>query len=268
RAWWHERLAGLPRAPEPPTTVPLTRPVAAGDTALTHARRLHHWVAPERKDALAARAGQYGLTPAAALATAFAEVLAAWSGNRRFLLNLPLFDRELFTPDVASLVGDFSSSLLLDVDLTASASFLAHARRVQDGIRAGVAHGAYGGVEVLRDLTRAEGSPVLAPVVYTSALGLGEIFTPGVQEVFGRPVWIISQGPQVVLDAQVTELDGGLLLNWDVRDGVLAPGVPDAAFAAYRALLTSLTEDESAWERPVGPLVPAAVLAAREAAAP
>ncbi|MFD6149912.1 amino acid adenylation domain-containing protein [Streptomyces sp. NPDC060243] len=268
RAWWQERLAGLPRAPEPPTTVPLTRPVAAGDTALAHARRLHHWIAPERKDALAARAGQHGLTPAAALATAFAEVLAAWSGHRRFLLNLPLFDRELFTPDVASLVGDFSSSLLLDVDLTASASFLAHARRVQDGIRAGVAHGAYGGVEVLRDLTRAEGSPVLAPVVYTSALGLGEIFTPGVQEVFGRPVWIISQGPQVVLDAQVTELDGGLLLNWDVRDGVLAPGVPDAAFAAYRALLTSLTEDESAWERPVGPLVPAAVLAAREAAAP
>ncbi|SCD77681.1 Nonribosomal peptide synthase [Streptomyces sp. SolWspMP-sol7th] len=65
------------------------------------------------------------------------------------------------------------------MDLTASGSFLAHARRVQDGIRAGVAHGAYGGVEVLRDLTRTEGSPVLAPVVYTSALGLGEIFTPG-----------------------------------------------------------------------------------------
>ncbi|WP_431038805.1 amino acid adenylation domain-containing protein [Streptomyces sp. P6-2-1] len=268
RAWWHERLAGLPRSPRPPTTVALERPVAATDTALTHVRRLHHWIGPAEKDAFAARARSHGLTPAAALATAFAEVLAAWSGNRRFLLNLPLFDREPYAPEVASLVGDFSSSLLLDADLTEPLPFLAHARRVQDGIRAGVAHGAYGGVEVLRDLTRAEGSPVLAPVVYTSALGLGEIFTPEVQEVFGRPVWIISQGPQVVLDAQVTELDDGLLLNWDVRDGVLAPGVPDAAFAAYRALLTSLIEDESAWERPVGPLVPAAQLAAREAATP
>nr|WP_324603482.1 AMP-binding protein [Streptomyces sp. SPB074] len=268
RAWWQERLAAPPRAPAPPATVALDRPVAASDTALTHVRRLHHWLDPEQKKTFAARAGRRGLTPAAALATAFAEVLAAWSGERRFLLNLPLFDRELLAPDVAGLVGDFSSSLLLDVDLTAQASFLAHARRVQDGIRAGVAHGGYGGVEVLRDLTRAEGSPVLAPVVYTSALGLGEIFTREVQEEFGRPVWIISQGPQVVLDAQVTELDGGLLLNWDVRDGVLARGVPDAAFAAYRALLTSLTEDESAWERPVGPLAPAAHLAAREAATP
>ncbi|MFJ4439336.1 amino acid adenylation domain-containing protein [Streptomyces sp. NPDC088923] len=267
RAWWHERLATLPRAPEVPTTVPLTRPVAATDTALTRARRLHHWIGPADKETLAARARGHGLTPAAALATAFAEVLAAWSGNRRFLLNLPLFDRELYTPDVAGLVGDFSSSLLLDVDLTEPLPFLAHAQHIQDGIRAGVVHGSYGGVEVLRDLTRAEGSPVLAPVVYTSALGLGEIFTPEVQELFGRPVWIISQGPQVVLDAQVTELDGGLLLNWDVRDGVLAPGVADAAFAAYRALLTSLTEREAAWEEPVGPLVPAARLTARTAAA-
>ncbi|RCG28574.1 amino acid adenylation domain-containing protein [Sphaerisporangium album] len=265
--WWRERLPELPRAPRLPTTVDPLQPVSASDSALTHSRRLHHWLDPDAKATLLARAREHGVTPAAALATAFAEVIAAWSDGERFLLNLPLFDRELVTPDVAGLVGDFSGSILLDADMRAALPFAEQARRLQDGLRAAISHGAYGGVEVLRDLARLEGGPVLAPVVYTSAIGLGEIFTRDVQATFGRPVWIISQGPQVYLDAQVTELDGGLLLNWDVRDGVLAPGVPDAAFAAYRRLVTGLLTTGEAWLRPVGSLLDEDRLPARAVAA-
>ncbi|WP_326639981.1 amino acid adenylation domain-containing protein [Streptosporangium sp. NBC_01755] len=265
--WWRDRLPDLPRAPRLPTTVDPLRPVSAADSALTHSRRLHHWLDPDAKAALLARARLHGITPAAALATAFAEVIAAWSDTHRFLLNLPLFDREMLTPDVAGLIGDFSGSVLLDADMSAALPFTEQARLLQDGLQAGVAHGAYGGVEVLRDLARLEGAPVLAPIVYTSAIGLGEIFTPDVQATFGRPVWIISQGPQVFLDAQVTELDGGLLLNWDVRDGVLAPGVPDAAFDAYRRLVTDLLTTSEAWLLPVGPLLAADRLPVRAVAA-
>ncbi|MFF5113622.1 amino acid adenylation domain-containing protein [Streptosporangium sp. NPDC000509] len=265
--WWRDRLPDLPRAPRLPTTVDPLRPVSAADHALTHSRRLHHWLDPDAKATLLARARLHGITPAAALATAFAEVIAAWSDTHRFLLNLPLFDREMITPDVAGLIGDFSGSVLLDADMSAPLPFAEQARRLQDGLQAGIAHGAYGGVEVLRDLARLEGAPVLAPVVYTSAIGLGEIFEPDVQATFGRPVWIISQGPQVFLDAQVTELDGGLLLNWDVRDGVLAPGVPDAAFEAYRRLVTGLLSTSEAWLLPVGPLLAADRLPARAVAA-
>ncbi|WP_239078006.1 non-ribosomal peptide synthetase [Streptomyces sp. SID9124] len=254
-AWWHERLPELPRAPRLPTTVDPLTPVGAGDSALTRSRRLHHWLDPADKAALIAAARRHGITPAAALATAFAEVIAAWSDSPRFLLNLPLFDREMFTPDVAGLVGDFSSSVLLDTDMSASLPFCRQARGLQERLQEGISHGAYGGVEVLRDLARAEGAPVLAPVVYTSAIGLGEIFEQDVQKSFGRPSWIISQGPQVYLDAQVTELDGGLLLNWDVRDGVFEAGVPDAAFDAYRGLIAHLITDPGAWTRPVDGLL-------------
>ncbi|MEU0965082.1 amino acid adenylation domain-containing protein [Streptomyces sp. NPDC005917] len=266
-AWWQQRLTELPRAPRLPRTVDPLTPVRAEDTALTHSRRLHHWLDPEAKAALISAARRHGLTPAAALATAFAEVIAAWSGSQRFLLNLPLFDREMYTPEVAQLVGDFSSSVLLDADLSAPLPFVRQARQLQGRLQDGIAHGAYGGVEVLRDLARIEGAPVLAPVVYTSAIGLGEIFEQDVQKSFGRPVWIISQGPQVFLDAQVTELDGGFLLNWDVRDGVFERGVPDAAFEAYRRLITDLVTDPSAWTRPVGPLLDPGVLPRRAVAA-
>ncbi|MFF7144255.1 amino acid adenylation domain-containing protein [Streptomyces nodosus] len=266
-AWWRERLPELPRAPRLPTTVDPLTPVGAGDSTLTHSRRLHHWLGPADKAALISAARRHGITPAAALATAFAEVVAAWSDSRRFLLNLPLFDREMFTPDVAHLVGDFSSSVLLDADMSASLPFSRQARGLQERLQEGISHGAYGGVEVLRDLARVEGAPVLAPVVYTSAIGLGEIFEQDVQKSFGRPSWIISQGPQVHLDAQVTELDGGLLLNWDVRDGVFEAGVPDAAFDAYRRLIARLVTDPDAWARPVDGLLAPEVLPRRAVAA-
>lgn len=164
-------------------------------------------------------------------------------------------------------MGDFSSSVLLDADMSASLPFSRQARGLQERLQEGISRGAYGGVEVLRDLARVEGAPVLAPVVYTSAVGLGEIFEQDVQKSFGRPSWIISQGPQVYLDAQVTELDGGLLLNWDVRDGVFEAGVPDAAFDAYRRLITRLVTDPDAWVRPVDGLLTPDVLPRRAVAA-
>ncbi len=110
-------------------------------------------------------------------------------------------------------------------------------------MRTAAAHCAYSGLSVLRDLSRHRGTQVLAPVVFTSALGLGELFGPEVGEQFGTPVWIISQGPQVLLDAQVTEFDGGVLLNWDVRDGVFAPGVIDAMFDHHIDELRRLAAD-------------------------
>ncbi|MYW01356.1 condensation domain-containing protein, partial [Streptomyces sp. SID3343] len=257
RRWWTERLADLPGPPALPTVVDPLTPVHARDTALNHTRRLHHHLDPRAKTALFGRARRHGVGPAAALAAAFAEVIGAWSSHPKLLLNLPLFDREPLHPGVAHLVGDFSASIMLGVDTTQPVPFVDRARRVQEDMRAGVAHGAYGGVDVLRDLSRATGEPVLAPVVFTSAIGLGEVFDERVQALFGAPVWIVSQGPQVWLDAQVTELDHGLLLNWDVREAMFAPGVPDAAFAAYRDLVGALVADDRAWRAPVGQLAPA-----------
>ncbi|UCM87044.1 non-ribosomal peptide synthetase [Streptomyces marincola] len=258
RDWWRERLHTLPPPPRLPTVIDPLDP-GSSDARYHRTTRLHHHLTAERTRVLHERARRHRLTPTAVLTAVFAEVLAAWSAEPRFLLNIPLFQRDLGRPGADLLVGDFSSSVLLDVDLTEERPFAEVARHVQDGLRATIARGAYSGVEVLRDLARAAGgTPVLAPVVYTSALGLGEIYDGGVRETFGEPSWIISQGPQVWLDAQVTEFDGGLLLNWDVREALFEAGVPAAAFGAYRGLIETLLDDEDAWARPVGPQLPAA----------
>ncbi|CAL9366235.1 Phenyloxazoline synthase MbtB [Streptomyces sp. enrichment culture] len=257
--WWRRRVPELPSAPG----LPLVPEAERADP--TRVTRRHHWLPPEEKRRLAARAHQHGLTPAMAVATAFAEVLAAYSGQPRFLLNVPMFDRRGSHPDTDLLVGDFTSSVLLDVDLAEPAPFTEHARRLQDRMHTDASHADYSGVEVLRDLTRQRGEQVLAPVVFTSALNLGELFGADVRACFGQPVWIISQGPQVLLDAQVTEVDGGLLVNWDVREDAFPAGLVDAMFAAFHGLVTRLGTEDDVWDRPVGALLPAEQSAVRAA---
>lgn len=252
---WHDRLPRLPGAPQ--------LPVAGQRGETARVTRHHRKLSPEDVRTLENAARRHGLTTAMALAAVFAETLTAWSAEPRFLLNLPLFDRDPLHPDVDALVGDFTSSVLLEWDGETPGTFAERARRLQDRFHADVAHTGYSGVEVLRDLSRLHGEQVLAPVVYTSALGLGELFSREVRECFGAAVWIISQGPQVWLDAQVTELDGGLLVNWDVREDAFVPGVPPAMFAAYSRLLDRLLAGFEAWTELVPPLLPEAQLEVR-----
>ena len=202
-------------------------------TADSHAStRLWHWLDPETRDALFSRAQARGVTPAMTLAAAFANALARWSTTSRFLLNVPLFGRQPLHPDVDSLVGDFTSSLLLDVDLTGTRT------------PAGRARGRAGGDADRRRpfrLSRAVRAAGPQPPPRHPGAGAGGLHqcagtrancsAAEVTDQFGTPAWIISQGPQVLLDAQVTEFDGGVLVNWDVREGVFAPGVIDAMFA-------------------------------------
>ncbi|MCK5752428.1 MAG: non-ribosomal peptide synthetase, partial [Mycobacterium sp.] len=242
RQWWAERIPELPEGPALPL-VPRDE-----QTDPRRGTRRWHIFDVETRDALFAAAHRRGITPAMAVAASYAGTLARWSTNRRFLLNLPMFGREQFHPDVDKLVGDFTSSLMLDVDLTDATTPAARARVLQRSLHVSASHSHYSGLSVLRDLTRHHGTPVLAPIVYTSALGLGDLFAGEVTEQFGRPVWTISQGPQVLIDAQATPVAEGLMINWDVREDAFRPGVADAMFAHHIAELKRLTVDETAWE--------------------
>nr|WP_084528318.1 non-ribosomal peptide synthetase [Nocardia crassostreae] len=273
REWWQQRLPELPGAPELPraSTATATRREIAFDTAATASARgdidacsesigagtaaavlvseaahtevasgrtgrtvrFHRWLSPEAKARMFAAAHSRGITPAMALASVFAETIGGWSAQRRFLLNLPLFHREPVHSQVDGVVGDFTSSVLLEVDVTAPATVTERAQALQRELHAAGAHSGYAGLEVLRDLGRLRGEPVLAPIVYTSAINLGELFADQVTATFGDPVWIISQGPQVLLDAQVTEVRGGLLLNWDVRGDAFPVGMVETMFGRY-----------------------------------
>jgi len=253
RAYWQDRLATLPGPPE----LPLARSPeqVAGHQVIRH----HRWLDSADVERISARAREHGVTPSVAFLTAFAEVLAAWSAVPRFLLNLPFYAREQVHPDVAELVGDFTGLVLLEVDASRPASFAERARALQRQLHADAAHGGYGGDEVLRDLARQRGTAAAgAPVVFTSALNLGELFDPAARRTLGTPGWTVSQTPQVWLDHQITEREDGVLVNWDAVDGLFVPGVVEEMFAAYGRLLDRLLAPGSGAdrERPM-PVLPA-----------
>jgi len=171
RAYWQARVPGLPGPPQLPI-------VGTGDDGRAHGvSRRFLQVDREEWDELAARAQRHGLTVSSVLFAAFAEVIGGFSREPRFLLNLPTFDRDTADPGAARLVGDFTNLIIVDVDLADPAAFRERALDLQRRVQTAVGHAAYSGVEVLRDLARSRaGERVFAPVVFTSAVSIGELF--------------------------------------------------------------------------------------------
>ncbi|WP_235037049.1 non-ribosomal peptide synthetase [Actinomadura sp. K4S16] len=258
RRYWADRLPELP--PGPPL------PLAVGPERVERVRvvRRDRRITAEEKGRLAERARAHGVTLPMVMAAALAEVVGAWSGAPRFVLNVPLFDRQAIHPDVERMVADFSNLILLEVDLSRSQTFAERVATLQARFQRDVAHSAYSGVEVLRDLNR--GGPhdqVTAPVVFTSALGMGDLVGADVQRSLGRLGSMLSQTPQVWIDHQVVEVDGGLLVNWDAVEELFPAGVLDGMADGYGRLMEWLLKHD--WDAVAPSLVPASQSAVRAA---
>ncbi|MDH6108776.1 yersiniabactin nonribosomal peptide synthetase [Kitasatospora sp. MAP12-15] len=258
RTYWQGRLADLPDGPVLPLACD---PADLGPPRFTRRR---HRLEPDAWQRFSRRARQGGTTPAMALAAAYAEVLGSFSESPRFLLSLPLFDRDSGHPAVCDMVADFTNLLLVTVDLTAGSSFLERARFLQEEFRAGAAHSAYSGVEVLRDLARERpDEPRRAPVVFACTLG-EELAGDEVRSVLGELGWMISQTPQVWLDHQVYESGGGVELCWDSVDELFPPELVVDMFACYRELIDRQASADADWSAPARPALPARQRSVRE----
>ncbi|MET9990478.1 amino acid adenylation domain-containing protein [Streptomyces mutabilis] len=273
RAYWTERLDTLPPAPELPLAEAweaavsdpgeASRPPAPGD-AVTF-RRLEVLLPAADRDRLTERASRRGLTVSTALLAAYAETVGAWSRTSRFTLNVPTVDRPALHEDIGRLIGDFTSLELLAVDLDAPVSFAERTRAVGQQLLEDLAHPLFTGSDVLAELSRRAGAPVLMPVVFTSALGAGATSEGVPPEV----TYAVTRTPQVWLDCQVMHRGDTLSLSWDIREGALAHGVADAMFEAYTALVRSLSAEgeaaEAAWDAPARIALPEAQAARRNA---
>lgn len=238
RAYWLQRIESLPPAPE----LPLAR--EPGSIDKPRFSRLSHRLAVDTWKRLSAKASAAGLTASSVLITAYAEVLAKWSANPRFTINVTLFNRLPLHPDVDAVVGDFTSLNLLEVDRTNNAPLPEKARQDQSRLWQDMDHRLFGGVSVMREIALARNTPshAVMPVVFTSAL-LGSVgHDASVLASFGELTYSIFQTPQVWLDHQVYEDKGELVLNWDYVAGLFPDGLPEAMFTAYTTLLAAMAE--------------------------
>ncbi len=248
RAYWMNRLDQLPPGPD--------LPLAKQPAAITAPRfvRYSYELNKDSWESVCKIAGGLGITPSGLLLSAFAEVLMTWSKSPRFTLNLTLFNRLPMHPQVNSLIGDFTSTILLAIDISDSISFEERARRIQKRLYADLEHRIYSGVRVLRELSkRRAGLPGAAmPVVFSSALGLGMMEGKGVVMTqlggqLGEVVYTITQTPQVWIDHQVFGNEGALRFNWDVLEELFPAGMIGDMFQSYCELLRRLATDSVVW---------------------
>ncbi len=247
--YWAGRMHALPPPPQLPS-----HPAPNAETLAKP--RFGHYLGslePRRWQALKARATEAGLTPSSVMCAAFAEVLNYWSKSPRFTINLTQFRRFPLHPDVNKIIGDFTSTILLQLDWCCDATFLGRARKLTEQLWTDMDHSHVSGVRVLRDLSKSRRSPLIMPVVFTSALGdLG----PGMAWA-GTMGYLITETSQVYLDNRVAESNGALVYGWDVLEEYFQPGVLATMFEAYEGLLRRLADGEAeAWgAHPLGAIV-------------
>lgn len=239
REYWRGRV--LPAGPRLPW---------ATDLAELRSHRFGRWAAelPAAEwSALRERAAERGLSPTGVLLAAFGLVLSRWGAGGAFCLNTTLFDRP-DDPELAHLVGDFTSTLLVEVPEPGTRGFADFAARVNRRFWTDMEHRAVSGVEVLRDAGATDLTPT-HPVVFTSGLGLSDPERDPAgwlgEEVFG-----ISQTPQVALDHIVHDEGGRLRIAWDAVTGAFTDGFVAGMRDAHLRLLRRLATEPDTWDEP------------------
>ena len=157
---------------------------------------------------------------------------------------LRCFNRMLLHEDVMRLVGDFTSLILLTVNVDNDSSFVNHCSAIQKELWEDLEHISVGGVWVERELNKANSgkNQVMMPVVFTSGLGFNTNTDGGPDTFLGEIVEGLSQTPQTWLDHQIMEQNGTVLLTWDYVVELFPDGMIDEMFDTYVHLIDLLCE--------------------------
>lgn len=252
KKYWLDRLPSFPEAP--------ALPISQNPELLRYqqfSRRTFHL--PQNKwMKLQHQIREREFSPAGVLAAVLSEVIARWSSNAHFALNLTLFNRLPVHPQVNAIMGDFTTLSLLEVDHRKSKNFFTRAKDLQAQLWKDLDHQFFSGIQFIRALAhhqKKEGTAIM-PIVFTCVLQTSESF---IEEQFteaGTSVFAITQTPQVWLDCKAYERDGDLILEWDYLAELFPPGLIEAMHTACCHLTESLADDPSLWEETSLDLLP------------
>lgn len=181
-----------------------------------------------------------GVTTASMLCSAYSRALSKFSGSNNFGINLTMFNRYPFYKDIENIIGDFTSTVILDIKT--EKDFWEQTKAIQKNMFEGIEHRSYDGVDFIKQLSKRGGNPLSAvmPVVFTCAIFDDKLH--GWNDL-GKIQYIISQTPQVALDNQTTAMDGELHVTWDFVDQLFEPEMIQALFDGYTGILEQLCNE-------------------------
>lgn len=182
------------------------------------------------------------VTPTTILLSLFSTILCKYSNSNNFVVNVTQFIKEDIHPEIHKVMGDFTQLCLLEIKLDKSKTILENAKEIQEQLLSDMMHSSYSSIEFLRDLREKKHTDMIAPIIFTSGLGM-----KGNRNVdfLGELNYSISQTPQVWLDHQVIELDEDLILTWDYVTNLFINEEIDICFNAYVELINDFLESSN-----------------------
>lgn len=240
--YWKERIKTLAGAPE----IPLQKNPET--VKRPHFVRRKYLIKNSDWQNIKEKAARYKATPAMVLLASYATVIERWSKNKKFLINIPLFDRQTEDRRVNDVIADFTNLLLLEVDAEKTHTYLELLQQIQRQFIKDVEYSAYSGVEIQRELAKKRiGESFFAPIVFACNLDT-PLVEGSVKGILGELSYMISQTPQVWLDFQVYVEDAGILLCWDCVEDLFPEKMIDSMFDFLKQIINLLVQNEE-WNK-------------------
>lgn len=197
----------------------------------------------EQWESFIKNASDAGVSPHLAVLGVFSYILHQFSGNSRQLLNVPVFSRDMEEMDD---LADDTQLLLLESSLRKEDTFSAFLSRLLRQYKSDRKHLDYDGLEVQNLIKQRSGSEWPAPVVFSSTPQI-RLLSKEFEDTFGKLVYMVSQTPQVWLDAQIHEMQDGLGSFWMMPEGLFPDSYIQTMFESYTGFLERLASDKLAW---------------------
>lgn len=249
KKYWLDRIPELPEPPSLPQIPSVSR------RCRSKLQRRQNTLPAEIWRGFKLHAAQNGLTPSGAVISAYAELIATYSGSRHFILSNMVTRRLPLHKEIRQIVGNFASLYPLEVDWRGELSFAEKALRLQGQILRDSNHLQWGGMQVMQALNRNKGEfgSVPCPFVVGSALFMGS---------WKKPDYSCLETSQTMLDHQFWELaDGGYYYVWDLLEEFFPAGMINEMWQSFDRLLRTLAKNSSAWKQPCRAVAPAGGLA-------
>src|SRR5690606_27554519 len=160
--------------------------------------------------------------------------------------NLTDANRFPFHPEVNQIVGDFTSIIILEGDLSLKKNIWEKAEVVQSDLWEALDHKHYDGIKFIREFSKYHnlGKQTVFPYVFTSALSLDNIFTNEIEnELDENYQHSITQTSQVFIDSKAVLLGKKLLVEWDYVSELFSNKKIDSMFNDYVHLINEVGVD-------------------------
>ena len=241
KEYWNGRLETLPKGPD----LPLAKRPEEIQKPIFKRRVVR--IQKREWENLQNRAKEYQTTQAMLLLTAYSAVLERWSRNKRFLVNIPYFNRKTEKTGLEDVIADFTTLLLLEVNCDGKPTFLELLHRIEKQLHEDMKNTSYSGVQVQRDMSKLHGeASVSAPIVFACNLGT-PLVNSEFQKCIGKFSYMISQTPQVWIDFQSYEDEEGIQLTWDSVDELFPEFMIQDMINSFEKLLHRLETEN--WEQ-------------------